>query len=119
MGLFGKKKDWNVIAIMFERSDIYRVNANRAKGSAAVKVRDGSKNHERTIFWAVFDQDGAFVEGGSGPGARHVTSEIVQRLQREIHTLTTVRDLLRILEQGERDKGAKMLEWKGYPAKGD
>jgi hypothetical protein len=119
MGLFGKRKDWNVIAILFERGDLFRVNANRAKGGAAVKVRDGSKNHERTIFWAVFDQDRAFLEGGPGPGARHVSRETVQRLQREIHTLTTVLDLLRTLETGERDKGAKKLAWNGYPVKRD
>ena len=63
MGLFGKKKDWNVIAVLFETKAIYRVNGNRGKGSEAVSIRDGAAKHKRTLFWAVFDQKGAFIEG--------------------------------------------------------
>ncbi len=115
MGLFSRK-DWNVIAIMFETKDKYRVNGNRGKGSAAVAIRDGAKKHSRTIFWAVFDQNRAFLEGEPGPGEHLIPHEILQRLTRELPTLATVREILSRLESGEIDKGAKSLEWTGYPA---
>jgi predicted kinase len=114
MGWFGGK-DWNVIAIIFERKDLYRVNGNRAKGSDAVKVRDGAKNHERTIFWAVFDQKRAFLEGEEGRGAKSVPSEVVARLKRELPLNNTVLMILGILEKGEMEKAAKPLAWTGYP----
>ena len=38
--------------------------------AAAKAVRDGAKKHERTIFWAVFDQKRAFLEGE--PGVREI-----------------------------------------------
>ena len=66
MGLFSRK-DWNVIAIIFERKDCYRVNGNRGKGGDAVKIRDGAKKHTRTIYWAVFDQNRSFLQGEPGP----------------------------------------------------
>ena len=34
MGWFGSK-DWNVVAIIFERPDLYRVNGNRGRGGDA------------------------------------------------------------------------------------
>ena len=116
MGLFGKKKDWNVIAIMFETKNSYRVNGNRGKGSDAEAIRDGAKKHDRTLFWAVFDQKGAFVEGGPGPGREYVPREVLQRLERELPRLKTVRTILSMLEQAKTDKAAKALEWDGYPS---
>ena len=62
MGLFSRK-DWNVIAVIFERADLYTVAGQRAKGGDADKARDGVKLHKRAVFWAVFDQKRAFVEG--------------------------------------------------------
>lgn len=114
MGLFGGK-DWNVIAVIFERKDLFRVNGNRSKGSAATKARDGAKVHARTIYWAVFDQKRAFVEGAEGPGASLIPTEIVSRLKRELPTNLTVQGILKILESGELDKAAKPLAWTGYP----
>ncbi len=114
MGLFGGK-DWNVIAVIFERKDLYRVNGNRSKGSAAVKARDGAKTHARTIFWAVFDQKRAFVEGEPGPGASMVPADIVARLKRELPTNGTVQSILKVLESGELQMAAKPLGWTGYP----
>ena len=63
MGWFGSK-DWNVVAIIFERSDLYPVNGNRGRGGEATTIRYALKQHPRTIFWGVFDQKGAFLEGG-------------------------------------------------------
>ena len=117
MGLFGfGSKDWNIVAVLFERADIYRVNANRSKGKAATKSRDGAKGHDRTIFWAVFDQDRKFLEGGPGPGAKLVPPEVVKRIERELPGIGTVSGILQSLETGEREKAAKKLEWRGYPA---
>lgn len=114
MGLFGSK-DWNVIAVIFERRDLYRVNGNRSKGGDAVKARDGAKGHPRTIFWAVFDQKRAFLEGDVGKGETLVPPQVVQRLKRELPTNGTVQQVLKILESAELNMAAKPLAWTGYP----
>ena len=114
MGLFGGK-DWNVIAIIFERREMYRVNGQRGKGSDATKCRDGAKNHDRTIYWAVFDQKRAFVEGGGGLGEKMVTADIVARLKKEFSTNVTVTHILSLLERGELPMAAKPLVFGGYP----
>ena len=114
MGLFSTK-DWNVIAIIFERREMYRVNGQRCKGGEATKVRDNVKNFERTIFWAVYDQKRSFLEGESGKGERLVTTDIVQRLKRELPTNPTVLQVLGMLERGELKTAAKPLLWGGYP----
>ena len=114
MGLFGGK-DWNVIAIIFERREMYRVNGQRGKGSDATKCRDGAKNHDRTIYWAVFDQKRAFIEGGGGKGEKMVTPDIVARLKREFSTNVTVTSVLGMLERGELTNAAKPLIFTGYP----
>lgn len=116
MGLFGKKKDWNVIAIMFETKDQYRVNGNRAKGSGAETVRDAARNHSRSIFWAVFDQKRSFLEGGPGRGSNHVPTETLARLERDLLKIDTIRSVLSVLEQGKIDKAAKALAWSGHPS---
>src|SRR5262249_56399790 len=82
MGWFGGK-DWNIIAIIFERADLYRVNGNRGRGGDAVTMRDAAKKHPRTIFWGVFDQKGAFLEGGPAEGSRTISVTTLQRLVRE------------------------------------
>jgi hypothetical protein len=117
MSLFGafSSRDWNVIAIIFEKKDLYRVNGNRAKGSEAVKARDGAKSHPRTIFYAVFDQKRAFIEGDFGRGIDNVPRDVAERIKREVHKLETVQLILRILEGGTMDKAAKPLVWNGYP----
>ncbi len=114
MGLFSTK-DWNVIGIIFERREMYRVNGQRCKGGEATKARDNIKTFDRTIFWAVFDQKRAFLEGESGLGQKMVTTEIVQRLKRELPTNATVIQVLGLLEQGKLEKAAKPLLWGGYP----
>ena len=114
MGLFSTK-DWNVIAIIFERREMYRVNGQRCKGGEATKVRDNVKSFERTIFWAVFDQKRSFLEGESGRGERMVTTEIVQRLKKELPMNPTVQQILGLLERGELKTAAKPLLWGGYP----
>lgn len=117
-GLFGGK-DWNVIGIIFERPDLYRVNGNRGKGGDAKSIRDAVKGHARTIFWCVFDQKGAFLEGEQGQGANHIPPQIVQRLVREVATNPTVREVLAVLEKGKESKISKQLVWTGYPPKPD
>lgn len=114
MGLFGKKKDWNVIAVIFESKGLFRINGNRAKGGTAETVRDGSKNHERTVFWAVFDQKRAFLEGGPGAGANLVSRDLLAKLTRELPKIQTVQDILATLEGGKTDKVAKA--WNSGPA---
>ncbi len=114
-GLFGK--DWNVVAVMFERSDLYRVNGQRAKGSAATKARDGARLHERTIMWAVFDQKGVLLESGEGPASMQIGAKVVQQLQRELRTNRTILDIMKALETKESANLSKPLVWTGYPRK--
>ena len=114
MSWFGSK-DWNVIAIIFERRELYRVNGNRSKGGAAVKSREGAKNHERTIYWAVFDQKRSFVEGELGRGRSFVPANVLQRLKRELSTNITVQQILGVLEKGEMSMAAKPFVWTGFP----
>lgn len=116
MGLFGKKKDWNVVAVLFESKGKYSVNGNRARGAAAETVRDGAKAHKRTIFWAVFDQKRSFLEGQPGPGANDVPREVLTKLMRDLPKLPTIRDVLSTLESGATDKVAKTMQWKDEPA---
>ncbi len=116
MGLFSRK-DWNVIAVIFERADLYQISGQRAKGGDADKARDGAKGHKRTIYWAVFDQKGALLEGGPGSGSHMVSAEAMKRMDREIRTNRTVLDVLKALETKEANKLAKPLVWSGYPKK--
>ena len=117
MSLFDafSSKDWNIIAVIFERKDMYRINGNRAKGGEAVKARDGAKTHPRTIFYAVFDQKRAFLEGDFGKGLDTIPRETAERLKRELPKNEVVQNILRILEGGGLDKAAKPLVWGGYP----
>jgi hypothetical protein len=116
MGWFGSK-DWNVVAIIFERHDLYRVNGQRGRGGDATTIRDAVKKHARTIFWCVFDQKGAFLEGAAAQGAQSVSTEALQRLVREVAANPSVREVLATLEAGKEDKVSKPLVWSGYPAK--
>jgi len=116
MGLFGSK-DWNVIGVIFERTDLYRINGNRGKGRDATTIRDNVKKHDRTIYWAVYNQKGALLEGEPGPGASIIPVTILQKLIRELHTNQTIRQILASLEKGESDKLSKPLTWTGYPTR--
>ena len=117
MGLFSRK-DWNVIAVIYQRSDLYSVSGQRVKGGDATKARDGAKTLSRTVYWAVFNQKGAFLEGGPGPaGSREVPGDVLKRLERELPTARTVQEILKALETGQSDKLSKPLEWAGYPKK--
>lgn len=110
MGLFNRK-DWSVIAVLFERKGLFQINGNRGKGSEAVKIRDGVKKHARVVFWAVFDQKGAFLEGEPGHGRNLVTPESLNRLSRELPRLKQVQTVLAKLASGESDKLATAMEW--------
>ena len=114
MGLFGGK-DWNVIAVIFEKKDLYRVNGNRAKGGEAVKAREGAKNHPRTLYYAVFDQKRSFLEGDFGKGVNQVPRDVLEQLKRELPLNQTVQTILRLLEKGEMAMAARPLVWNGYP----
>lgn len=110
MGLFGRK-DWNVVAIIFERKGLFQVNGNRTKGKDAVKARDGAKAHSRTAFWAVFNQKGSFVEGGPGAAASMVPPEKLKVLTRDLARLKPVLDVLKELETGRAKQLARPLDW--------
>ena len=114
MGLFGGK-DWNVIAVIFERRDLYQISGQRVKGKAAEKARDGAKGHARTVYWAVFNQKGSYLEGGVGAGAINVPSEVIKKLSGELAKNRSVLDVLRALETKESSNLAKPLVWTGYP----
>ena len=110
MGLFSRK-DWNVIAVIFERPDLFQINGQRVKGGAADKARDGAKGHPRTIYYAVFDQKGSFVEGGAGRGSSNVTPDTMKRLEREVRFNRTIQEVLKALETGAEEKMAKQMPW--------
>ena len=112
-------KDWNIVAIMYEKPDLYRVNGNRGKGNEAVTIRDNVRKHPRTIFCAVFDQKGAFLEGQPGPGKDSIPPIVLSRLIRELHTNPSIRQVLGSLEKGETEKIARALEWNGYPKRSE
>jgi hypothetical protein len=118
MGWFGSK-DWNIVAIIFERPDLYRVNGNRGRGGDATTIRDAAKKHPRTIFWSVFDQKGAYLEGGPAEGSKSISTVALQRLVREVGANPSVREVLATLEAGKEDKVSKPLVWTGYPARGE
>lgn len=118
MGWFGSK-DWNVVAVIFERPDLYRVNGNRGRGGEATTMREAAKKHPRTIFWGVFDQKGAFLEGGPAAGSHSISPTTLQRLVREVAANPSVREVLAVLESGTESKVSKPLVWNGYPAKGE
>jgi len=113
-GLFGGK-DWNVLAVIFERRDLYQVSGQRVKGAAAEKARDGAKAHPRAVFWAVFNQKGTFESGGPGAGSLQVPGDVLKKLERELATNRTVQEILKALETKQTDRIAKPLAWHGYP----
>lgn len=117
MGLFSRK-DWNIIAIIFQRGDLYQISGQRAKGGNADKARDGAKNHARTIYWGVYDQKGTLQESGPGAGSHHVPPEVLKSLEREMMTNRGIQEILKTLAAGKEDKVAKPLSWMGYPRKG-
>lgn len=106
MGLFGGSKDWNVIAVLFEKKGHLQINGNRAKGASAEKVRDAAKRHARSVFWAVFNQKRTFVEGGAGAGREFVPLETFQYIERNLAKAKGVAQILTLLEQGKTDKAA-------------
>jgi hypothetical protein len=116
-GLFNRK-DWNLIAVIFQRPDLYTVSGQRVKGGDADKARDTAKLHSRTVYWAVFKQDGSFVEGAAGPaGQKEVPVDVAKKLGNDLRTNRTVQEILKALETGQSDKLAKPLVWTGYPKK--
>jgi hypothetical protein len=106
MGLFGSGKDWNIIAILYEKKGNLQVNGNRAKGANAEKVRDAARKHPRAVFWAVFDQKRSFVEGGEGAGKEVVSLDVYQYIERELAKTKGVQQVLALLEKGQTDKAA-------------
>jgi hypothetical protein len=114
MGWFGGK-DWNVIGIIFEKADLYRINGNRGKGGEAETMRDNVKKFPRTIYWAVFDQKRAFLAGEPGPGANMIPAAVLRQLIKDLPTNASVQSVLSSLEAGKEAKVSRGLEWKGYP----
>ena len=107
MGLFSGTKDWNVVAVLHEKKGLFfQVNGNRAKGPNAEKVREVAKRHSRSVFWAVFNQKRAFVEGGPGAGRELVSIETLQFIERQIAKAKSVSQVLTLLETGKTDKAA-------------
>jgi hypothetical protein len=106
MGLFSGSKDWNVIAVMYEKKGHLQINGNRAKGSGAEKVRDNARKHSRCVFLAVFDQKRAVIEGIPGAGKDFVTLEAYAYIERNIAKAKPVAQVLTLLEKGKTDKAA-------------
>jgi hypothetical protein len=116
MGLFSGTKDWNVIAVLHEKPGHFQVNGNRAKGPNAEKVRDVARRHSRSVFWAVFNQKRAFVEGGPGAGREFVSLETLQHIEKQLVKAKSVAQILTLLEQGKTDKAATGWEIAPQPS---
>lgn len=114
---FGGGKDWNVVGIMFEKSDTYTINGNRVKGRTAESVKTRVRVHDRTILWVVYDQKGGILDQGMGGGQHHVPQEVIKKLQKVLHTNSSIREILKMLETGQTVKAARKLIWDGYPRK--
>ncbi len=117
MGLFSGTKDWNVVAILHEKPGHFQVNGNRAKGPSAEKVRDVAKRHSRSVFWAVFNQKRAFVEGGPGAGREFVSMETLQFIEKQLVKAKPVAQVLTLLETGKTEKAATGWEIAAQPSK--
>lgn len=114
MGLFGRK-DWNIIAVIYERRDMYSVNGTRAKGKDVEKTRDGVKKHDRVIHYIVLDQKGKVLEDGPGRNQFAIAAETYEKLKKELLRNHTVREVIGILEAGTTSRVAKQMIWSGYP----
>lgn len=108
-------KDWNVLALTFERSDLFRINGNRTKGRDASKIVENVKRHARTIYWAIFNQKGKLLESGPGPFSGSVPAATLERLARELVKNETILGVLAQLQKGESDKAAKIFSWGDEP----
>ncbi len=113
-GLFGGK-DSNIVAVIFERRDLYQISGQRVKGSAVAKAKDGARAHPRCIYWAVFNQKGSITESGEGSGSLQVPGDTLKKLERELRSNKSVLEVLKALETKQTDKMAKPLVWHWYP----
>ncbi len=104
-------KDWNVLALTFERADLYRINGNRTKGRDASKIADNAKRHARTIYWAIYNQKGKLLESGPGAYSTMIPAATLERLMRELPMNESVLGVLGQLQRGESDKAAKIFSW--------
>lgn len=109
-------KDWNVVAVTFERANLYRINGNRGKGGDAVKMRDNASRHARTIYWAVFDQKGRLLQGEPGPGKTLVPAAELERIVKEVATNESVKSVLASLQGGKMPTAAKIMELEAVPS---
>lgn len=116
MGLFSGTKDWNVVAVFYERKGHFQVNGNRAKGTNAEKAREVARRHSRSVFWAVFNQKRGFVEGGPGAGREFVSLETLQYIEKHIAKAKSVAQILTLLETGKTDKAATGWEIAPQPS---
>ena len=116
MGLFSGTKDWNVVAVLYEKKGHLQVNGNRAKGGDAEKVRDVVKRHSRAVFWAVFNQKRTFIEGGPGGGREFISLETLQYIEKQIAKAKPVSQVLTLLETGKTDKAATGWEIAPQPS---
>lgn len=108
MALLGK--DWNIVAVTFERSDLFRINGNRGKGGDATKIRDNARRHSRTLYWAVFDQKGRMLEGEPGAGHESISKAVLERLVKEAPTNESIKSVVSTLQKGE-SKAARVWSW--------
>lgn len=118
MGWLFSSKDWNVVAVIFERRDLFRINGNRGQGKDAEAMKAGAQKHSRTLYWAVFNQKGTFLEGGPGPASEQIPATVLAKLVKELPMTKTVQQVLAGLEKGEQTKLSKALEWNGYAVTG-
>lgn len=114
MGLFGRK-DWNIIAIIYERKDMYTVNGTRAKGGDADKALNGVKGHDRVIHYLVLDRKGKVLEDGAGRNKLAIAAETYEQLKKDLLRNFTVREVLDVLDTGSTNRVAKQMIWSGYP----
>jgi len=117
MGWFGSK-DWNVVAVIFERSDLYRVKRQPGQGRGRHDHSRRGQKHPRTISGRCSTRRERTWKGGRrrlqvDPARRTAAPRPRSRRQ------SFRREVLATLESGKEDKWSKPLVWNGYPAKGE
>jgi hypothetical protein len=107
---FGRKKESNLVVVMYEGPGLLRLNGNRKTGKEAESAKKNAAAHDRTVCWIEFSQGGMRLDQGTGPAAAKLGAGAAEKLLRELPLNTACKNMLNELERGQ-DRSAKILSW--------